>query len=247
MDNPVARAVAQSLGLSPTQGEAVIRLLVKHLHSQISPARAVSVPELGTFFLDENQLRFRADSALDAAIGGSLASLEPVTFQLEQKKRLAWLRPTLIVLCVLLIGAAGYLGYVRFQAYDNLPADNTETSVLGDGAADDGIDTEQGAPDESGASEPIGEGDPGAESQPPALSTGLFTLVVASLPDDSTAQAYAAEFRGRLDNIPVHVVMIPDGSRYRVTVGRSASYEGILELRAQVPDLPDGTWLLELE
>lgn len=247
MDNPVARAVAQSLGLSPSQGEAVVKLLVTHLHSQVSPARAVSVPELGTFYLDENQLRFRADSALDAAIGGSLTSLEPATFALEQKKRLAWLRPTLIVLCVLLIGAAGYFGYVRIQNYRSLPLEHVDTSVLDDAAIEDGSDAELVAAVDSADIESIAEEDPGLALQPPTLSAGLFTLVVASLPDDASAQAYAADFRSRLDDIPVHVVKMPDGDRYRVTVGRSTSYEGILELRAQIPDLPDGTWLLELE
>lgn len=257
MASPVAKAVAQALGLTPDQGKTVVGLLVQHLHSQVSLTRAVRVPELGTFFRKGNELGFHPDSALNHAAGILSGPLEPVTFEIAQEHGRSWLKPAVIVLCAVLIGAAGYWGFTRMQTSSDLPEseslmplDTTQTELA---AQDELADPYTAAMEDS---IPVGVDPPRVQ-----LSSGVddaavieelapvrsFVLVVASLIDDPSAQATAAEYRELLAPVPVDVVKSDDGSRFRVTVGREETFGGISALRSELSGLPEGTWILELE
>ena len=249
MVSPVARAVAESLDLSPDQGQRIVKHLAQHLRSQVSSARAVNVPGLGTFYLEGGHLAFRPDDTLDEFAGTSSAHPVPIIFSHERRSRFGWLKVALIIICVGVVGAAGYRGFMHWQtgstftALDILmPADTGQTELMGDVAPDAADDLDAAVVADSTR----GLVDDPAPSDAPAVG-GSFTLVVASLVSDSAAQALTADFRAQLENTPVEIVTFDNGSRYRITVGRSDTYEGITELRRQLSGLPDDTWVLELE
>ena len=252
MASAVAEAVARSLGLTSDQGQAVVRLLVEHLHSQVSPTRAVTVPELGLFYREGNRLEFRADAALLHAAGASAVPPDPLIIEYEEESTRNWLKPLLIVLCVVVFGGAVYWGLTQLRTGSDVPVselvvpvDSIPTEAIVVVEQDTAAGIELPASEVSAADQPPAAETPAATTQP--AESGSFTLVVASLPNDSTAQATADEYRRRFAPRPVGVVQSDDGSRYRVTLGRAESYADILEMRTQLAGLPEGTWILELE
>ncbi|MDE2730849.1 MAG: SPOR domain-containing protein [Bacteroidota bacterium] len=246
MASAVAEAVARSLGLRSDQGQAVVQLLVEHLHSQVLPTRAVTVPELGLFYRDGSRLGFRADAALNQAAGASAAPPDPLIFEYAEEGARNWLKPVLVVLCVVLVGAGVYWGVTQWRSVPEvaglvIPGDSIPTEPVGVAMQD--TVAELTVAEESAAAQP-----PAAETAATAVQLaagGSFTLVVASLPNDAAARAEADQFRSRLAPWPVEVV--ESDNRFRVTVGRAETMEDILELRAQLSGLPEGNWILELE
>ena len=260
MASPVAQAVAESLGLSPDQGQKIVRHLAQHIRSQVSSARAVHVPDLGTFYLEGEHLAFRPDPALDDLVGASSARPVPIIFSHEPQGRTAWLKIAAVVFGGALIGAGGYWGFTRWQStprpvatdpvihedtirididVPGLSAEDLQVTFETVPVLDEALEETQPSVDDPAPAEPI-------PVDPPADS-GSFVLVVASLVDDSAAQAVAADFRSQLENIPVEIVTFDNGRRYRITVGQADSYEGITQLRRQLSGLPEDTWVLELE
>ena len=248
MDNPVAQAVAAKLGLTPERGGDVVRHLVQHVRSQVSHGQPVLIPELGTFTLTGENLEFTPDPGLAGAVGGSVDAPESISFPHQGTGMPKWLKSAFVVLGVLLIAAAGYWGYTRLQPGSDQPesaADSpTESLIADDPGQIEPAETRDNSVTENTAAD-TPEIQSGVETLP--LPVGGFTLVIASLPDDSTAQALASEYRSLVAPAVVEVVLVPEFGRFRVIVGRSPTREGIDELKEQLVDLPDDTWVLELE
>lgn len=147
------------------------------------------------------------------------------------------------------------------QVADTRPADPSMPDAP-DAAADGGDAAADGGASPAPAEPPVDEGrtEDGTQTSPvpeapapPAendvrWTTGSWTIVVASEPDQATAENLIQQFRSELAGLSP-IGMLPDASdRYRVGVGQ---FDTLDDLRAALDQyrsrLPDGAWPLQIE
>lgn len=78
MSTPFLRQIAQQLGTSEAEADAMLEMFVGYLEDELNRTGAAVIPGIGTFTRENGQTEFMADSELAQAVNFRNSGLEPV-------------------------------------------------------------------------------------------------------------------------------------------------------------------------
>ncbi len=261
MQEAVARALAEELGITQDQAEGIILALTRHLHEQIAQDHTVYVPDLGTFTIERDALTMVPDERLKATVAGEFAGLRTQTASTQSRAsaHLRWRTGFF----------AAFLAVIAAGAWWTLRGNQADEGII---APFDAHDSTAVVPAQSPDSETVARTPSLADSLPAAIfeaaqpnvqeeapspvlpetpngldrTEGGYTLIVASFQEGSSAQFVAGEYRSALENVPVDVLYSPSDENYRVAVGQVQTIPEALKLKEDLPALPEDTWVLRI-